>query len=349
MWTCWNTDKLHRGGLTGEGVTIAIIDSGIYIAHEAFLDREEMEKRCKKHCSAYELLSRVVAINDITSDGNSIDLTNDRNGHGTMCASIACGAAFKSVDPVSKKSIRIPPGVAPKAKIVMYKVTTDSSGRPHADMVVKALEQCLEDWKRFGIDIVLLPNGFKYQDFRQDSAIRKLEDAGVLVVTAPGNSGKREPVSYPGASGNTICIGTHNKYCETTSSTTKGQALDFTAPGEGLIGASSAHPTAFNACGDGTSYAASCFAGLIALIIQHIRKCSARDLKKLKVQDVKPDLEEVLHNRVAMKQLLQRYSSSKLHTNEDGYGHINTKELFSSMPFDLVKALYKSILTSKDL
>ena len=345
LWTCYKTNQLHERGITGDGVTTAIIDSGIYIGHEAFLDREETEKRHKQHCSACMLLTRVIAINDMTCNGN-IDLTNDHYGHGTMCASIVCGTSFIFVDPRTKRSIRIPAGVAPKAKIVMYKVT-GSSGQAHTDMVVKALNQCIEDKDLFGIDIVLLPNGSKYQNIKQDKAIRKLADAGILVVTAPGNSGKRQNMSYPAASGNTICVGSHDVYCNTTSYTTKGRALDFTAPGEGLVGASSAHPTAITAGYRGTSYAASCFAGLLALIIQYVRTCSDKDLKKLGVLDVQPSLEEVLHDHVAMKRLLQRYSKyCHTHTEENGYGHIDTKELFNSTPIDLIKTLYKDLFSA---
>ena len=108
LWKCWKTDKLHRKQINGEGVTIAFIDSGINITHGAFCNR-------------------IVAVNDITRSG-TIDLTTDHNGHGTMCVSVACGALFKIKE--DNKTITIPAGVAPKAKLVMYKVT-DSTG--HSD------------------------------------------------------------------------------------------------------------------------------------------------------------------------------------------------------------------------
>ena len=320
LWKCWYTDLLHEREITGRGVTIAVIDSGIYIAHEAFSDR-------------------IIAVNDITCNGD-IDVTNDHNGHGTMCTYIACGASFKSVDPRTKRSIRVPSGVAPQAQMVIYKVT-GSAGQAHTDMVTKALHQCLEDKDLYGIDIILLPNGLRYQNFQQDKIIRELENVGVLIVTASGNSGYRQNISYPAVSGNTICVGAHDIYCNTTDFTTKGRELDFTAPGVGLVGASVAHPNAF-IVGQGTSYSAAGFAGLLALSIQFARTCSDKDLKKLGFQDVQPSLNEVLHNHTAMKRLLQRYSKHQTHTEREGYGHIYTTDLFSS-EIDLVKNLYKDI------
>jgi len=324
LWTCWQTDLLHERGITGEGVTIAVIDSGIYIPQEAFS-------------------GRIVAVNDVTCNGD-IDLTNDRDGHGTICAYIACGSSFKSIDPQTRRSVKVPAGVAPKARMVIYKVT-DRTGQPHNDIVTKALHHCLEDKDLYGIDIILLPNGFKYQNFQQDKIIRQLESVGMLIVSASGNAGHRQGVSYPAASGCTFCIGAHDSYCNTTNFSTKGRELDFTAPGVDIVVASVAHPTAV-AVGNGTSYSAACFAGLLALIIQFTRTCSDKDLRKLGVQDVRPSLEEVLHDRVAMKRLLQNYSKHKAHTEEDGYGHINTKELFSS-EINLVKDLYKDIFVNR--
>ena len=261
LWKCWKTDKLHQKQINGEGVTIAFIDSGINITHSAFFNR-------------------IVAVNDITRSG-TIDLTTDHNGHGTMCASVACGALFKLKE--NNKTITIPAGVAPKAKLVMYKVT-DSTGHSDPEKIAVALEQCLEDKDIYNIDIVLIPYGSSCYSFRQDKAIQNLSLANVLVVTASGNYGKRENLPYPARLGRSICVGAHDNLCITTDCTTKGQALDFTAPGTNLVGASSLHPTAY-AIESGTSCAAACVAGLLALIIQFTTKmkCNAKILKQLKI------------------------------------------------------------------
>ena len=84
------------------------------------------------------------------------------------------------------------------------------------------------------------------------------------MVTASGNHGELKEISYPARSGHTICVGAHDMYGNTTPYTSKGHALDFTASGENLTGASSVHPSMFTT-GGGTSLAAACVAGLLAL------------------------------------------------------------------------------------
>ena len=195
LWDHWGTDKLHEKGIDGRGVNIAFLDSGINIAHQAFK-------------------GRIIAVNDITCSGN-IDLTTDRSGHGTLCASIACGTAFKSTGSKGQ-SVQVPAGVAPGADIVVYKIT-GSTGQAHTAMITKGLQQCLLDKDRYKIDIVLLSYGSDYYDNEQVKAIHALHNHGVHVVTACGNNGKLKEISYPARVGHTICIGAHDKHGCTTS------------------------------------------------------------------------------------------------------------------------------------
>ena len=88
-------------------------------------------------------------------------------------------------------------------------------------------------------------------------------------MTASGNQGCKNDVSYPARLGHTICIGSHDMHYHTIQYTSKGRALDYTAPGEYLAGACSKHPTAFT-IERGTSYAAASVAGLLALIIEYV-------------------------------------------------------------------------------
>ena len=312
---CWQIDRLHKQ-ITGKGVTIAFVDSGINISHEAFA-------------------GRIVAVNDITGDG-TIDLTTDSFGHGTMCAFVACGASFKA-----SGGMRVPAGVAPGAKIIMYRVTNDS-GRAHSDAVTKALQQCVEDKERHSIDIVLLPYGLDHHDLDQANAILDLIRKDVLVVTASGNNGRKNDVSYPGRLGFTICIGSHGIDYHTKNYTSKGHALDYTAPGECLAGACAKHPTAFT-IEQGTSYAAASVAGLLALIIEYV------SLKKVAPRITRePSLNKLVHNQFAMKKVLRsisRYCTK--HDEDNGYGHLDPNEIFSKKKKDLENLFYKDILDDK--
>ena len=106
----------------------------------------------------------------------------------------------------------------------MYRVTNDS-GRAHTDAITKA---CLEDKERHSTDIVLLPYGCDHHDLA--NTILDLIRNNMLVVTASGNNGCKNDVSYPARLGFTICIGSHDMHYHTMNYTSKGHALDYTAP-----------------------------------------------------------------------------------------------------------------------
>jgi len=145
-----------------------------------------------------------------------------------------------------------------------------------------------------------------------------------------------------GRLGSSICIGAHDNHCSTTNGTLR----DFTAPGEELVVASSLHSTAY-AIASGTSFAASCVAGLLALIIQFTtnQECNSRILKKLNIpEDFQPSLNELVHTQAAMKKLLQNFSNYHQHTQEDSFGHINVPKLFDDK-YGLLKKLYEDVYT----
>ena len=297
-------------------MTIAFIDSGINIDHEAFT-------------------GRIVAVNDIKG-GGTIDLTTDSYGHGTMCAFVACGASFKT-----EESQSVPAGVAPGARIVMYKVT-DDSGRAHTNTITEALQKCAEDKEKHNIQIVLLPYGSDHHDLDQAKAILDLIRKDVLVVTATGNQGRKNDVSYPARLGHTICIGAHDIYFHTAKRTSVGRALDFTAPGICLAGACTKHPTAFTV-EEGTSYAAASVAGLLALIMEYVsdEKVTAKNKRN-------PSLYELVHNQDVMKRVLRTISRNPTEHNEkQGYGHLNPDEIFSKEKESLENIFYKDILDNK--
>lgn len=320
LWDLWETDKLHDEDkdITGRGVTVAFLGSGINIAHKAFT-------------------GRIIAVNDITCSGN-IDLTTDPTGDGTLLASIACGGKFKSTGSI-RETVQIPPGVAPEAGIVMYKIT-GRTGQVDAAMITKALRQCLLDKERYGIDIVLLPYGSDHYVYEQAEAIRALHNRGVLVVTASGDDGKLKEISYPAKSGHTICVGASDEFGNTTRNTSKGRALDFTAPGVNLTGALSIHPTMFTTVG-GTLFAAACMAGLLALIIQRARviakiNCNAKQLSMLK-----PSIHRLVHDQNIIKEVLRTISSnSGKHKESDGYGFLQPTTMLLS-DHKLLELLYK--------
>lgn len=326
LWDQWKTDELHYKGITGRNVTIAFLDSGMNIAHEAFNTHKAFA-------------GRRIVVNDITDSGD-IDLTTDRSGHGTLCASIACGVPFQSTGSHGQ-SIRVPAGVAPEANIVMYKIT-ERAGQAHTAMITKALSQCLEDKEKYNIDIVMLPYGSDSYDCNLCAALDALINQGVLVVTASGNNGKLKEISYPARFGHTICVGAHDKHGETTGCTSKGRALDLTAPGENLTGASSVHPSMFTT-GGGTSLAAACVAGLLALIIQRARDIAKSNAKQYSGSEA--SIDKLVHHQDTIKKVLRNISRNSEHKESDGYGRLQPAAMLLN-DHKLLELLYADFQSS---
>ena len=277
----WRTYELHKLGITGKGVTIAFLDSGINDSHEAFANR-------------------IIAVKDLTDTEDFFT-----KEHGTMVASIACGASFVTNEP---NGVTILAGVAPNAKIVMYKITY--KGRAHRNMITKGLKQCLKDKEKYGIDIVLLPFGTKNHDIKHGPIMRKLLNKNVVLVMASGNYGSSTDVSYPARLGYSICVGAHDEYGDITPNTCTGPALDFTATGVGYRGASSGHSRAFTT-GRGNSCSAASVTGLVALIIQLIKDTAKIEVNANQLKGYQPSVDKLVHDQNIIKKILREIGEYK--------------------------------------
>src|SRR5215213_7462525 len=148
--------------LDGTGVGIAFLDSGLYSAHKAFNGRLGGSK-------------------DYTGE----NVVEDPYGHGTHVAGIAAGSG--SI--LSGKYI----GIAPGATIYNLRVL-NSKGVGTVSSVLAAINDLLLYASDYNIRVVNMSLGMPAVDsYRNDPvciAVRKLTDAGVVVVAAAGNDGK---------------------------------------------------------------------------------------------------------------------------------------------------------------
>ena len=182
--------------LDGSGVGIAVVDSGLDPAHEVFRDGLG--------------LSRVAASVDFTGEGR----TDDPYGHGTHVASLAAGSGRPSNGAYG--------GLAPAAKIVNLRVL-DSEGRGTTSGLLAALEWVLQNRTLYQIRVVNLSLGAQAVDSYRDDpaclAVRRLVDAGVVVVAAAGNSGKDSAgnkiygqIHSPGVEPSALTVGASNTF-----------------------------------------------------------------------------------------------------------------------------------------
>ncbi len=153
--------------LSGKGITVAVIDSGIDLKHNAF--------------KGSGMASRVLTTVDFTG-GNGVDLF----GHGTHVAAIIAGRRGVTRD------TSLYQGVAPGAYIVNLRVL-GNDGTGEAGDVIEAIDWAIEHRQQYNIRVINLSLGAAaVQSYRDDpvcAAVERAVNAGIFVVAAAGNFG----------------------------------------------------------------------------------------------------------------------------------------------------------------
>ena len=153
-------------GLTGMGVTVAVVDSGI-AAHP-------------------DLGTRVVAAIDFTAAMPAVSTSplGDPGGHGTHVAGLIAGDGTSSAGRYA--------GVAPDANVVDVRVI-GADGSTTLSTVLRGLEWILQNRRTYNIRVVNMSFGAaarsSYTEDLLATAAEVLTFAGVVVVVAAGNSG----------------------------------------------------------------------------------------------------------------------------------------------------------------
>ncbi len=174
-----NASAAWNSSLTGLGVTVAVIDSGI--AQSADLD-------------FLKVLPRVVYRR---SFANSFAL-GDRYGHGTHVAGIigANGAASSC-----SNCTRTLKGVAPNATLVDLQVL-DATGSGTDSAVMQAIDQAITLKDILNIRVINLSLGRPvYESYKLDPLCQAVEaawKAGLTVVVAAGNDGRDNTIGNDG-------------------------------------------------------------------------------------------------------------------------------------------------------
>ena len=322
-YSYWQLKKIHKiNGSTGAGTTVAIIDSGIDPFHPAFNSKFNKESD---------------NIQNLTDDGC---LYNVANSHGTLCAGIAAGSGFSCMaindsEFAMEQNIAFPPGVAPAAQLMIYKVFSFGELEARCECVLDALKDI---YTRSDIDVVSLSLG-SLKSFPQiRDAINDLMKKRIIVVCAASNHGHKysQPISYPARLGNLLCIGSHGPNGKPSDFSPVGQEIDFLAPGENIVGPSSAIYNHSIESGSGTSYAAPAVAGLICLILGFIKHHYRDHLHHFKDQS-------------AMKEILKKISTSPgKHSVYSGFGALNPLQFFKQSDHVLDSVLTDVILRPYD-
>lgn len=175
-----NADIAFDRGIKGEGVTVAVLDTGI-----------------ERHP---DFNKRIKGFVDIVSGKR---LPYDDCSHGTHVCGIMCGSGVSSNGKYR--------GIAPECKVVLVKIL-DRRGNGNKEDVLKGIEWVIENKDIYNIRILNISVGTIKESARRDvqlvEAVERAWDAGLVVVVAAGNMGP-DPMSItvPGNSRKVITVG----------------------------------------------------------------------------------------------------------------------------------------------
>ena len=278
-------------GLTGAGVGVAVIDSGIATWHDDLTNNSS---------TVYPYGNqRVTKFVDFV---NGQSTPYDDDGHGTHVAGIIAGNGY---DSNGQKA-----GAAPDASLIVLKVL-DGDGNGTVSNIIAALDWVLANHTAYNIRVVNMSVGSAIHESAWTDpltlAAKRVVDAGVVVVAAAGNFGKNSlglpqygGISAPGNApwvltvGGSSTQGTASRADDVVGSfSSRGPTYidwtakpDLVAPGMGTVSLASAgsnfyltKPTALLAGSivtanlpylslTGTSMAAPVVAGTVALMLQ---------------------------------------------------------------------------------
>ncbi len=244
-------DYAHREGITGRGITVAIMDTGIAM-HPDFD-------------------SRILDFTDFTQGRAR---AYDDNGHGCHVAGIIAGSG--------KMSRGLYMGMAPECSLFVTKVL-DRKGNGNTAQVLKAIDFVIENQKKYNIRILnisvgMLPTADEEEKGNLTAAVEKAWNHGIVVVAAAGNNGPgKNSVTIPGQCRSIITVGSIDDYVRQKRGLKRGYSgrgptercvvkPEILAPG-----------TAIKSCSvrgggyevkSGTSMSAPVISGAIALLLQ---------------------------------------------------------------------------------
>ena len=181
-------DFVWEYGVTGEGITVAVVDTGL-VWHPGFF--RNTNKRLEK---------RIVAWVDFV---NGSKHPIDPNGHGTHVGGIIANTHIGADGEWN--------GVAPGVKLAGVRVL-DDQGYGTYESVVQGIQWVIENKDKFNIQVlnmsIVAPVQSPYWADPLNQAVMRAWEAGIVVVTAAGNGGP-EPLSIgvPGNNPYVVTVG----------------------------------------------------------------------------------------------------------------------------------------------
>ena len=265
-------ESVWENGLTGENITVVVIDTGIFSNHSVFTNNGTLNWS-----------ERIIKYHDLIT--NTSDIPQDDNGHGTWVASILGGNCSDYQ------------GVAPGVNLVILRIF-DSSGETNISVFENAINWVLQNKEVYDIRIVSMSFGAKPEVDNINGIaylqqmVRKLVDKGILVVAAAGNDGSSSQtngdrtINSPASDKKVLAVGGVDYDGVMYPFSSKGPTFEFIkkpdvcAPAVGIYGADTDFPDDYIKR-TGTSGATPFVAGLAALMLEKKENLTPLQLKNI--------------------------------------------------------------------
>ncbi len=242
-------------GLTGEGVTVAVIDSGINSFHNDaptkvargryYFYREEPGGRYK-----YVINGETKYYNYYSNDYVLDDM---ENGHGTMVAGIIAANKDNGIGVA---------GAAPNVTLMPVRCFTNTPG--HLGGYVSNLISGVTYAMNNGANVINMSWGITNNSATLRSVITQAANKGCILIAAAGNDGLSTPC-YPAAWDNVISVGATDKNGHLADYSRRHDTVAVCAPGSVIWSLSNKDDTAYK-YSSGTSFSTPLVAACAALL-----------------------------------------------------------------------------------
>ncbi len=234
---------LWNQGYSGNGVKIAVIDTGCCTTHP-------------------DLKNNIIGGRNFTSEDNGDpNKYEDGNSHGTHCCGIIAGNGHIL-------------GVAPNANLLVLKVL-ESNGNGNLESVVNAVNYAVDQ----KVDIISMSLGCPTNVTELYNAIKRAVANNIIVVSACGNNGdgKAETIErdFPSSYPEVVSVGAIDNTRKCAVFSNSNIYVDLVAPGVKIVstGLNDGYITL-----SGTSMSTPHIAGALALLIEKTTKEFGRKL-----------------------------------------------------------------------
>lgn len=258
-------------GLSGNGVTVAVIDSGLNASH--------VDAPVKLGTGRYYYFREATASDTNLEDFEFIfrdddgQIIKDENGNprkfgyfsnSDITDTTGHGTAVSGVIAANTNNGLAIAGIAPNVTIIPIRCFTNTPGHRagYTSNLISGIDYAISQ----GAHIINMSWGLKVHSEVLQTAINSAANAGCILIAAAGNDGNSS-LRYPAAYPNVIGVGSTDRAGNVASFSQRNSTVNIFAPGAQIRSLGYSSATAISSA-DGTSFSAPTVSAAAALMLE---------------------------------------------------------------------------------